>query len=131
MVRCWWRADGSAFAPTVGLVEKSAPLPRCEVDELGRAVSLATGDAPRQRKVVRMNSISQSPIAPLRAVPVQERLREIRRRKIGESISRIEMWRGLLTEALASGSDIELQSAARIVLEDCFELGKTMAGVAR
>lgn len=56
---------------------------------------------------------------------------ENRRRKVGESINRIEMWRSLLTEALLSKSDAELRSAPLIVLEDSFEFGKTMAGVAR
>ena len=78
-----------------------------------------------------MDSITPETTVPIRIGTVQDRLREIRRRKVHESINRIEMWRGLLTNALDDGSDAEIQSAARIVLEDCFELGKAMVGVAR
>lgn len=89
------------------------------------------GARPLDTRSNQVDSIKQEITVPVRMGTVQERMQQIRRRKVRDSLNRIDMWREILSEALISGSDTELQSAARIVLEDYFKVGKAMAGVAR
>lgn len=68
------------------------------------------------------NHITHPSGAEPRAETITERIQNLRRREIERTIDRLDMLRNILSSALASGNQVEMASAARIVGEDCCEI---------